>query len=108
MGFPGGISGKEPAFQCRRQKRCRFSPWVGTIPLEEEMATHPSILAWRIPWTEEPGRLQFMGSRTVGILLNTHTHTQLSIYIFKCNQQKPEYMPLLLSKNRCSVSLTED
>ena len=30
-------------------------------PLEEGMATHSSILAWRIPWTEEPGRLQFMG-----------------------------------------------
>ena len=33
-------------------------------PLEEEMATHPSILVWRIPWTEEPGRLQSMGSDT--------------------------------------------
>ena len=32
-------------------------------PLEEEMATHPSILAWRIPWTEEPGGLQSMGSQ---------------------------------------------
>ena len=32
-------------------------------PLEKEMATHPSILAWRIPWTEEPGRLQSMGSQ---------------------------------------------
>ena len=32
-------------------------------PLEEEMATHSSILAWRIPWTEEPGRLQSMGSQ---------------------------------------------
>ena len=32
-------------------------------PLEEEMATHSSILAWRIPWTEEPGGLQSMGSQ---------------------------------------------
>ena len=32
-------------------------------PLEKEMATHSSILAWRIPWTEEPGRLQSMGSQ---------------------------------------------
>ena len=32
-------------------------------PLEKEMTTHPGILAWRIPWTEEPGRLQTMGSR---------------------------------------------
>ena len=34
--------------------------------LEEEMATHSSILAWKIPWTEEPGRLQSMGSQKVG------------------------------------------
>ena len=36
--------------------------WEG--PLEEEMATHSSILAWRIPWTEEPGGLQSMGSQS--------------------------------------------
>ena len=34
-------------------------------PLEEEMATHSSILDWEIPWTEEPGRLQSMGSQRV-------------------------------------------
>ena len=35
-------------------------------PLEKEMATHSSILAWKIPWTEEPGRLQSMESKRVG------------------------------------------
>ena len=35
-------------------------------PLEKGMATHSSILAWRIPWTEEPGRLQSMGSQRIG------------------------------------------
>ena len=35
-------------------------------PLEKEMATHSSILAWRIPWTEEPGGLQSTGSQRVG------------------------------------------
>ena len=35
-------------------------------PLEEEMAIYSSILAWNIPWTEEPGRLQSMGSQKVG------------------------------------------
>ena len=44
--------------------------WVGSVgwedPLEEEMATHPSILAWRIPWTEEPSGRQSMGSQRVG------------------------------------------
>ena len=34
--------------------------------MEKGMATHSSILAWRIPWTEEPGRLQFMGSQRAG------------------------------------------
>ena len=34
-------------------------------PLKEEMATHPGVLAWRISWTEEPGRLQSMGSKRV-------------------------------------------
>ena len=34
--------------------------------LEKEMATHSSVLAWRIPWTEKPGRLQSMGSHRVG------------------------------------------
>ena len=35
-------------------------------PLKKEMATHSSILVWKIPWTEEPGRLQSMGSQRVG------------------------------------------
>ena len=35
-------------------------------PVEKEMATHSSTLAWKIPWTEEPGRLQSMGSQRVG------------------------------------------
>ena len=44
--------------------------WVRSLgwedPLEKEMATHSSILAWRIPWTEDPGELQFTGSQRVG------------------------------------------
>ena len=42
--------------------------------LEKGMATHSSTLAWRIPWAEESGRLQSMGSQRVG-LTHTHTHT---------------------------------
>ena len=44
-GFPGGGSSKE----------MQIWPLGGEDPLEKEMATHSSILAWRIPWTEEPG-----------------------------------------------------
>ena len=65
-GFPAGTREKEAARQCRRLKRCRFDPWVGKIPWRHAVATHSSILAWRTPWTEEPGRLQSMGSQRVG------------------------------------------
>ena len=47
-----------------------WETWVQSLgqedPLEKEMATHSSILAWEIPWTEEPGGLQSLGSRRVG------------------------------------------
>ena len=53
MGFPGGLDGKESACSARD---------LGSIDsLEEGVATHSSILAWRNPWTEEPGGLQSMG-----------------------------------------------
>ena len=46
-----------------------WETWVSSLdwedPLEKERATHSSIIAWRIPWTEEPGGLQFMGLRRV-------------------------------------------
>jgi len=79
--LPGGASGKESACQCRRGKRYDgFDPWVKEDPLEEEMATHSSLLAWRIPWTEEPGGLQSMGSpRVRHDLANKHTHMRLAI-----------------------------
>ena len=48
----------------------RWETWVQSLgredPLENEMAIHSSIIAWKIPWTEEPGRLQSMGSQRVG------------------------------------------
>ena len=51
------LSGKELTCQCRR---CGFDPWAGKM--EKQIATHSSILGWEIPWTEEPGGLQFTGS----------------------------------------------
>ena len=53
-----------PAMQETQGTRVRSLGWED--PLEEGMATHSSILVWRIPWTEEPGRLQSMGSQRVG------------------------------------------
>ena len=53
------------------EMRVRSQGWED--PLEKEMATHSSILAWRIPWTEEAGGLQSMGSQRVGYELSMHT-----------------------------------
>ena len=49
--------------QCRNHRRCRFDPWVRKVHWRRGQATHSSILAWRIPWTEEPGGLQSIGSQ---------------------------------------------
>ena len=52
------------------------SNWDTHIKLEKEMATHFSILAWRIPWTEGPGGLQYMGLQESDMIeqLSTHPH----------------------------------
>ena len=60
--FPGGSDGKASA--CNAGDRVRF---LGREdPLEKEMAIHSSTLAWKIPWTEKPDRLQSMGSQRAG------------------------------------------
>ena len=46
--------------------RDRFDPWIRKIPLEEGIATHFSVLSWRIPWTEKCGRLHPVESQRVG------------------------------------------
>jgi len=57
--------GKEPARQCRRHEtQVRFLG--GEDPLKKEMAAYSSILAWGIPWMEEPGGLQFIELQRVG------------------------------------------
>ena len=57
------------------------------IPLEKEMATCSSILAWKIPWTVKPGRLQSMGSQKSQTQLSEHTHTRTrTVLLLKLNQ----------------------
>ena len=65
-GFPSGTCGKEPASQRQRLKEIRVRSLGWEDPLEEGMATHSSILAWRIPWTEESDELPSIGSQRVG------------------------------------------
>ena len=62
MGFPSGSAVKNPS------ANAGDAGWLlnQEDKLKEEMATHSSILAWEIPWTEEPGGLQFMGLQRVG------------------------------------------
>ena len=62
--------------------------WVQSLgwedPLEKEMATHSSTLAWKIPWTEEPGRLQSMGLQTVRddcVYIYIHTHIDVPVFL---------------------------
>ena len=69
---PGGSDGKESA--------CNSGDPDSIDPPEKGLATYSSILAWKIPWTEEPGGLQSMGSQRVGHdWVSTHTHTLRSV-----------------------------
>ena len=85
MGFPGGSDGKEPPAMW--ETRVRSLRWEDL--LEKEMATHSSILAWRIPWIEESGGLWSTGSQRVGHDWATNTRSYIidlgvpSIGIFK-------------------------
>ena len=64
-GFPGGSAVENPPAVQETPET-----WVRSLgredPLEKEMTTHSSVLAWGIPWTEEPGRIQLIGSQRAG------------------------------------------
>ena len=92
-GFPSSSDGK--AFACNAGD-------LGSIPRSgratgEGMATHSSILAWNIPWTEESGGLQSMGSHGVGHdwATNTHTHSQ-----WEYSWHFPNYKPVVCSTSK--------
>ena len=72
--------------------------------MEKEMATHSSILAWRIPWTEEPGMLQSMGSQRVGHDRATNTFTFQVFYAYQhpcCCCLVTELCPTLCNRMDC-------
>ena len=78
-----------------------FSGEYTSLPLKKGMATHSSILAWRIPWTEEPGRLQSMGSQSVRhnwtTNTHTHTHTHTPIYTPMSNIWESQFLHILIN-----------
>ena len=73
VGFPGG---KESICQCRKHNERQVRSLGQEDPLEESLATHSSILDWKIPWMEEPGGPPSMGSQRVRHdWAHTHTYT---------------------------------
>jgi len=85
LGFPDGAVVKNPP----AMQEMGVQSLDRDDPLEEKMATHSSVLFWRIPWTEEPGGLQSMGSQRVGhdrAHAHTHTHTHARARTILCLQ----------------------
>ena len=76
MGFPGGSVVKETAYNAG-DARGMVQSLGWEDPLEQGMATHTSILAWRIPWTEEPGGLQSIGRKELDTTEVTEHSTAL-------------------------------
>ena len=70
ISFPGGSDGEESVKNSDGEESVKNSDgeeFPGSRrPLEKGMASRSSILAWRVPWTKEPGGLQFMGSQRIG------------------------------------------
>ena len=63
-GFPGGASVKKIRLPMEETQETLVQSLGQEDPLENEITTHSSILAWRIPWTEEPGKKQSIGSQS--------------------------------------------
>ena len=91
-GFPGGAFGKEPTCQCRRHRRGQFDPLDREDPLDEGMATHSSILAWRISRTEDPGSLQSIVLHRVGHNKRLSRHTQVESTDTKSTDRRIGYI----------------
>ena len=93
MGFPDGSVVKKihlPMQEITSQCQPRVQSLGQEDPLEKEMATHSSILAWEIPWTEEPGGLQSIGWQKSQTQFSNKT-TTTEVYL--CQSQSPNSSP---------------
>ena len=84
-----GISRRRKGETLAQRLKCLPAIWETQVPslgredpLEKEMATHSSILAWRIPWREEPGRQQSTGSQRVGLPSLSFTFVLVNIMMY--------------------------
>jgi len=89
LGFPGGSVVKGIHLPMQETQVLSLG-WED--PLEKETATHSSILAWKILWTEKPGRLQSMESQKSWTLLRNSTTANFMIHLVQCKRQNP-YLP---------------
>ena len=99
--FPRWLGGKESSCNAGDTRDEVWSlGWED--PLEKEMATHSSIFAWEIPWTEKPGRLQFMGCKELDVtewlskqasINNAATNHLNNISLMTCVKYSLEYIP---------------
>ena len=79
LGFLSGSAVKNPPVMQELQEPQQLPSLGEEDPLEEGVATHPCILDWRIPWTEEPGGLQSIGSQSLIQLKRLRTHAHMLI-----------------------------
>ena len=89
--FPGGTGGKEPTCQCRRHKRCGFSPWVGKILWSRTWEPTAVCLPGEPSWTEEPGGYSPWGCREdPAEVMSTHTREGVADREGEAGQQRCE------------------
>ena len=101
-GFPDGSASKESACQCKTRDM-GLIPGLGR-PLAEETATHSfQYLVWKIPWIEEPGRLQSKGQQRVRHDWNTHTH--LPFYLWDLSIHRFSYCRKVLDLIPCGYQI---
>ena len=97
MSFPGGTEVKASACNMGDLGLIPGSGRSPEDPLEKEMATHSSILAWRIPWTEELGGLQSMGHKESGTTERLHFHFRPLWGFLQCQLLFCSCLPLNLT-----------
>ena len=94
LGFPRWLSGKEPTCQCRRHRRRRFDPLIGKISWRKEWLTHSSIVAGRIPWTEEPGELHTVHEVTKS-WMPLSMQARIAVYYPRSRKEQLIFLPVV-------------